>query len=104
RISWVRSVGYNGGMALSLPDIPRPPRFEILAPVVGQELVIGQEHEIVFLAPDISQVARPGQFLELLFGNDYAPLLRRPFSIYRVDREAGTCSILYLARGSFTST
>ncbi|HLK61665.1 MAG TPA: dihydroorotate dehydrogenase electron transfer subunit, partial [Chthonomonadaceae bacterium] len=90
-------------MALSLPDFERPPRFELMAPVVSQNPVIGQEHEIVFSAPPIAQHARPGQFLEILFGNSYAPLLRRPFSIYRVDREAGTCSILYLARGAFTS-
>ena len=90
-------------MALSLPDNPRPPRFEVLAPVIAQEQITGQEHEIVFLAPEIARHALPGQFMELLFGENYAPLLRRPFSIYRVDRAAGTCSVLYLARGSFTA-
>ncbi len=79
------------------------PRFDVEAKVLSHERVIGQEFEIVFEAPDIARVAQPGQFLELLFGDSYAPLLRRPFSLYRVDREAGTCSVLYLARGSFTS-
>lgn len=79
------------------------PRFDVEARVVSHERVIGQEFEIVFEAPEIARTAQPGQFLEVLFGDNYAPLLRRPFSIYRVDRAAGTCSMLYLARGSFTS-
>ncbi|HZO89296.1 MAG TPA: dihydroorotate dehydrogenase electron transfer subunit [Chthonomonadaceae bacterium] len=90
-------------MTFSLPAFVRPPRFELDAPVVAHEQIIGHEYEITFHAPAIAQAARPGQFLELLFGDNYAPLVRRPFSLYRVDREAGTCSVLYLARGSFTT-
>jgi dihydroorotate dehydrogenase electron transfer subunit len=90
-------------MALSLPASARLPRYEVQAPVVAHERIVGHEFEIVFSAPVIARTARPGQFVELLFGVNYAPLLRRPFSLYRVDREAETCSVLYLARGSFTS-
>ena len=81
----------------------RPPRFEVDALVVAHTQIVGNEFEIIFHAPQIAQVAHPGQFLELLYNDSYAPLIRRPFSLYRVDREAGTCSVLYLARGSFTS-
>jgi dihydroorotate dehydrogenase electron transfer subunit len=83
---------------------PRPiPRFEVMAPIVSHERA-GHEAEIVFHAPDVATVAQPGQFLEILFGENYAPLVRRPFSLYHVDRAAGTVSILYIARGSFTSS
>jgi len=82
---------------------PRPPRYELDAAVVAHERVVGNEFEIVFHAPAVAQAARPGQFLALLFGENYAPLVRRPFSLYRVDRASGTCSVLYLARGAFTS-
>lgn len=78
-------------------------RFEEDGEVVSHERIIGVEYEIIFYSPQIARAARPGQFLELLFGDSYAPLLRRPFSLYRVDREEGTLSVLYLARGSFTS-
>jgi dihydroorotate dehydrogenase electron transfer subunit len=81
----------------------RSPRYELEARILAHEKVIGYEHEIIFHAPAIAQAARPGQFVELLFGDNYAPLVRRPFSLYRVDREAGAFSILYLARGSFTT-
>lgn len=57
----------------------------------------------MFHVPQVAERALPGQFLALLYNDSYAPLIRRPFSIYRADRQAGTCSVLYLARGSFTS-
>ena len=90
-----------------MTDMILPPaeirRFEIEAPVVSHPCIQGYEYEIVFAAPAIAQAALPGQFLELLTGNGYVPFVRRPFSICRVDRGAGTCSVRYLARGPFTS-
>jgi NAD(P)H-flavin reductase len=99
RIAGARSTASR----LSLPDWDRNPRQEAEAIVVEQRPIVGNEFEIVFHAPAIAETARPGQFVEILFGENYAPLVRRPFSIYRVDREAGTCSVLYVARGAFTS-
>jgi len=61
------------------------------------------EYELVLRAPPVAQTARPGQFLEILAGEDATPPLRRPFSLYRVDRAAGTCALLYRARGAFTT-
>src|SRR5579883_978413 len=81
----------------------RSGRWEAEARVVAHERVIQHEYEIIFSAPEIARAARPGQFIELLYNENYAPLIRRPFSLYRVDREAGTFSIVYLARGAFTS-
>lgn len=88
---------------LSLPAWERTPRYEVEAIVREQRLIVGHEFEIVFHAPDIANSARPGQFVEILFGDNYAPLVRRPFSLYRVDPNAGTFSVIYLARGAFTS-
>jgi dihydroorotate dehydrogenase electron transfer subunit len=80
----------------------RPPRYELEARIVAHEQILANEYEMVCYAPPIARSAQPGQFLELLFGANYAPLVRRPFSLYRVDRGAGTCSILYRTRGTFT--
>jgi len=51
--------------------------------------------------PRIAQAARPGQFVQVRCAEaeSHDPLLRRPFSIYRVDRQAGTYDILYAAVG-----
>lgn len=86
-----------------IPPRPVIPRYEVDAVVIAQNQVLGSEFEIVLSAPEVARVAQPGQFVQLLFGENYSPLIRRPFSIYRVDREAGTFRILYVARGSFTS-
>ncbi|RQD69519.1 MAG: dihydroorotate dehydrogenase electron transfer subunit [Tindallia sp. MSAO_Bac2] len=53
-----------------------------------------------FFSPEISQKALPGQFIHLKVREEgYHPLLRRPFSIYDVDKDRGQVSILYRVVG-----
>lgn len=84
-------------------DRTKTPLFECAATVIAQENIWGAEYEITFHAPEIARHCLPGQFVAILFGENYVPLLRRPFSIYRADPDAGTVSVLYMARGAFTS-
>ncbi len=72
------------------------------ARVISQILIAHPAYEIVLHAPDIAASARPGQFVMVTTIEDGVEL-RRPFSIYRASRDSGSISILYLARGSFTS-
>ncbi|CEK14308.1 dihydroorotate oxidase B, electron transfer subunit [Chthonomonas calidirosea] len=83
--------------------VPPLARQEIMAKIVTKRRIAQNVFEMVFHAPSIAYTAQAGQYVEILYGQDYAPLLRRPFSIYRVDRAQETFSILFLARGSFTS-
>ena len=46
----------------------------------------GAYHTLTLVAPRIAAAARPGQFVEVLAGRDRSFLLRRPFSIHRVER------------------
>lgn len=48
----------------------------------------------------IAESARPGQFLEIKTGT--LPLLRKPISIFAVDKVEGTISILYQVKGHGT--
>ncbi|USG67618.1 dihydroorotate dehydrogenase electron transfer subunit [Brevibacillus ruminantium] len=41
----------------------------------------------------------PGQFFNIRCSEETYPLLRRPFSIYRINRSAGTLEFLYLVKG-----
>jgi len=84
-------------------NLMRLPIFETTATVLSQTHLGNHDYEITFDASEIAQVARPGQFLMICFGENYAPLLRRPFSIYHADTFNGTVSVLYKARGAFTS-
>ena len=53
-------------------------------------------------APKIAQDAFPGQFIHIKCSKNNYPLLRRPFSIYRVDREKGEIFILFQVVGEGT--
>jgi dihydroorotate dehydrogenase electron transfer subunit len=59
--------------------------------------------ELVLHAPEIASDAQPGQFVELLYGHHFNPLIRRPFSICAVDRAAGYVTQVYRSFGAFTS-
>jgi dihydroorotate dehydrogenase electron transfer subunit len=53
--------------------------------VLGRRRV-GAYHALTLVAPGIAEAARSGQFVELLAGEERSFLLRRPFSIHRVER------------------
>ncbi|HBY56488.1 MAG TPA: dihydroorotate dehydrogenase electron transfer subunit [Candidatus Atribacteria bacterium] len=53
-------------------------------------------------APEISQEALPGQFIHIKCSKDNYPLLRRPISIHRIDKEKGEIYILFQIVGEGT--
>lgn len=62
-------------------------------------------HVLTIVAPEISANAVPGQFVAVRLPEDGSLLLRRPFSIHRVDRRpgwAGTIEIVFDVRGRGT--
>lgn len=74
---------------------------------MSNRTVAPRHRELVLRAPRIATAARPGQFLHVLCGDGpggdgILRYLRRPFSLYRVDREAGEVSILYRELGEGT--
>ncbi|HEX6537569.1 MAG TPA: dihydroorotate dehydrogenase electron transfer subunit [Candidatus Dormibacteraeota bacterium] len=60
--------------------------------VVGVER-LGALVELTVLLPHLAATAAPGQFAQLRCGPGVVPLLRRPFSVAWVDREA--CSFVF---------
>jgi dihydroorotate dehydrogenase electron transfer subunit len=62
-------------------------------------------HSLTIVAPEISSRAAPGQFVAVRVPGDRSLLLRRPFSIHRVDRRpglAGTIEVVFDVRGHGT--
>ena len=53
-------------------------------------------------APEIAQEAFPGQFIHIKCSKDNYPLLRRPLSIHRIDKEKGEIFILFQIMGEGT--
>ncbi len=66
---------------------------------------VGAYHHLTITAPEVARLARPGQFVALAVGGPTsATLLRRAFSIHRVDpaADAGTVEIVVAAKGPGT--
>lgn len=63
--------------------------------------------EVDFSAPEVAGRARPGQFIHVLCGegpggDGLYRYLRRPFSLFRIDRRAGGVSVLFRVIGEGT--
>ena len=76
---------------------------QLFATVLSNEVIIPNHHVLTCHAPEIAALARPGHFVNALIAQSgYDPLLRKPFSIYTVDREKGEISILFSLVGATT--
>jgi dihydroorotate dehydrogenase electron transfer subunit len=67
---------------------------------------VGVYHSLTLVAPDIAEVARPGQFVEIGMPPGLGTLLRRPFSIHQASRRggyAGTVEIVFDVTGPGTA-
>ena len=74
--------------------------YQISAPILFNKEIIEGYYLMKLYVPQISQEAKPGQFIHLRCSQQYDPLLRRPFSIYKVENE--TLQILYKPVGKGT--
>jgi dihydroorotate dehydrogenase electron transfer subunit len=59
-------------------------------------------YEIEIIAPQVAREAQPGQFVHLRPGQTHDPLLRRPLSLYDVDKKLGSITLLYKVVGRGT--
>ena len=76
---------------------------QVFAEVIANEQVIPNHHVLTCRAPEIAAQARPGHFVNALIAQSgLDPLLRKPFSIYTVERDRGEISILYYLVGTTT--
>jgi dihydroorotate dehydrogenase electron transfer subunit len=104
-LTTLSSLNHNDGPGSSCGS--KPPEFSIaenLCTVVSNEWVNPEYKHLILKAPPIALTAKPGQFFHLLCppsGND-TPYLRRPMSLYRVDKPQGRIEFLYKVQGAGT--
>ncbi|MBR5790882.1 MAG: dihydroorotate dehydrogenase electron transfer subunit [Phascolarctobacterium sp.] len=72
------------------------------AKVVGQKVLNSTIKILEVYAPEIANQAVPGQFVNVQVCKHTAPLLRRPFGVAGVNKEAGTFTIIYRIIGEAT--
>lgn len=53
-------------------------------------------------AKPITDVAKPGHFLEIRVSDNHTPFLRRPISIYNMDKEKGILEFIFQVKGKGT--
>lgn len=70
--------------------------------ILRHEYVGGNFYEMEFYAPQMARMGKPGQFVHMACNETADPLLRRPFSLYRVNPDQGEVSILYAVVGRGT--
>ena len=58
---------------------------------------------MVVEAPDLVAETSSGQFFHIRCADEDFPFLRRPFSIYRINKQEGTLEFLYLIKGEGTN-
>ena len=79
----------------------KAPAWSGPAEVFAYKRLSEKYHSITIVAPEVCRRAAPGQFVSIRV-TDRSLLLRRPFSIHRVDRRpgwAGTVEIVFDVRG-----
>ena len=75
-----------------------------LCPILSNEAINAEYRLMTVAAPAIALTAKPGQFFHLKCPTaaGQAPYLRRPMSIYDIDRGNGRLSFLYKVQGTGT--
>jgi len=76
--------------------------LNIKVKILNKEEVAPDIYLMKLKAPEIVQGALPGQFIHIKCSKDNYPLLRRPLSIHRIDKEKGEICILFQVVGEGT--
>ncbi|WP_418790511.1 dihydroorotate dehydrogenase electron transfer subunit [Phosphitispora sp. TUW77] len=64
---------------------------------------VGPEHFLMRVyVPQLTRLAKPGQFVHVRCSRSLDPLLRRPISLHGIDYNKGTISLLYQVAGTGT--
>lgn len=74
---------------------------DIDAKVLSSDVLAEGLIRIVLYAPQIAQIAKPGQFIQMLVPDD-AHVLRRPISLMAINHEAGTLTLAIQPKGKGT--
>jgi dihydroorotate dehydrogenase electron transfer subunit len=82
------------------------PIVETTCPIISNDWVNAEYKRLVLKVPVSATCAMPGQFFHLLCPTNAsdAPFLRRPMSIYRIDRDRSRLEFLYKIVGKGTRT
>jgi dihydroorotate dehydrogenase electron transfer subunit len=73
--------------AISFVRLSHSLMIRALCPITSNDIVGPSIHIVSFESPPIASSVQPGQFVNVRVSESSVPLLRRPFSVYRVERD-----------------
>ena len=75
---------------------------QILAKLVDKKEIIKNIYKFSVKASEIVEYAKPGNFIEIRVTDQVEPFLRRPISIYNLDKENGILEFIFQVKGKGT--
>ena len=76
---------------------------QILAKLIKKEEIIKDVYKFSVQAGEIVKLSKPGNFIEIRVSNQTEPFLRRPISIYNLDKENGILEFIFQVKGKGTN-
>ena len=71
----------------------------ILSKLVKKEVLKPDIFKFSVEAPEITDITKPGHFLEIKVSDENEPFLRRAISVYNVDKENGILEFIFKTIG-----
>lgn len=76
--------------------------LKILSELLKKEMLVNGIYKYTVKAPEIANEAKAGQFLEIKVSETGEPFLRRPISIYNINKEVGEIEFIFQVKGRGT--
>lgn len=70
--------------------------------IVGKEKLIDGIYKISLKSKELAELSKPGNFLEIKVSDSLETFLRRPISIYNIDKENGVVEFIFQVKGKGT--
>ena len=75
---------------------------KLICELVKKEKIIDGIYKFSVKAPEIANTAKAGQFLEIKVSDIGETFLRRPISIYNIEKEEGIIEFIFQIKGKGT--
>lgn len=75
---------------------------QLNAKLVKKEQLKQDIYKFSVQAKEITEIAKPGQFIEIRITEQVEPFLRRPISIYNIDKQNGILEFIFQVKGNGT--
>lgn len=75
---------------------------QVFAKLVKKEKLLDGLYKFSLETKEIVDIAKPGNFIEIRINENLDPFLRRPISIYNIEKEKGIIEIIFQVKGKGT--